>query len=430
MADQEQRFIKSELGEMTEVVSMCPKCEGNGHTRIMITKIPHFREVIVSSFDCDECTESNREVQFGGQVGPKKVKYHLEVTCARDLDRQVVKSGTALLSIPQLELEMEPQPSGGSLNTVEGVLQRVKDGLEAEQPLRKVLQPELHGKIAAFVNRVSELQTGERPFDLWLEDPAGNSYIESLGVSDPQLTKFEITRSQNERDQLGLLDDPYNMPRTEAEEAAVDQGTTAAVTEFDQPCPGCAAHGTVKIHETTIPHFGSIVIMAFRCATCDFRSNEIKSTGVAPEKGKVATLRVESATDLSRDVLKSDTTKLQLPELDFEMQPGSLGGLFTTVEGLIAQVHDTLSSLRQLDFERGDAEHLHGATLRKQAGCSTMSAFLSQLADMRDGKAFPFTIVLEDPAGMVHIQAVGDEDTQLSVVEFEASEEERERLGI
>lgn len=42
--------------------SMCMVCGGNGTTRMLTTKIPFFREIILSSFECDECQWTNNEV--------------------------------------------------------------------------------------------------------------------------------------------------------------------------------------------------------------------------------------------------------------------------------------------------------------------------------------------------------------------------------
>ena len=39
--------------------------------------------------------------------------------------------------------------------------------------------------------------------------------------------------------------------------------------------------------------------------------------------------------DLRRDVLKSETASVEVPELELEVTTGTLGGLITTVEGLL-----------------------------------------------------------------------------------------------
>lgn len=46
--------------------------------------------------------------------------------------------------------------------------------------------------------------------------------------------------------------------------------------------------------------------------------------------------------DLSRDVIKSDTAKVSIPQLELHITTGSLGGLITTVEGLATSVQARL----------------------------------------------------------------------------------------
>ncbi len=41
--------------------------------------------------------------------------------------------------------------------------------------------------------------------------------------------------------------------------------------------------------------------------------------------------------DLRRDVIKSESADVTIPELDLHLGPGTLGGLVTTVEGLLTQ---------------------------------------------------------------------------------------------
>ena len=50
-----------------------------GVTRLMLTKIPYFREVIISSFQCDHCGYSDCGVQSGSRVQDKGVQYTLTV---------------------------------------------------------------------------------------------------------------------------------------------------------------------------------------------------------------------------------------------------------------------------------------------------------------------------------------------------------------
>lgn len=92
------------------------------------------------------------------------------------------------------------------------------------------------------------------------------------------------------------------------------------------------------VHPSSLPGFRTCILMAFGCLGCGTRSNEVKASGAYGDKAKKWTLTVENEADLNRDVLKSDTASLAIPELEFETCMGALGGVFTTVEGLIVKV--------------------------------------------------------------------------------------------
>jgi DNA-directed RNA polymerase subunit RPC12/RpoP len=51
-----------------EIESLCMKCGEQGITRMMLTTIPFFSQVIVMSFKCEHCGASNNEVQSAGEI--------------------------------------------------------------------------------------------------------------------------------------------------------------------------------------------------------------------------------------------------------------------------------------------------------------------------------------------------------------------------
>ncbi|TPP55029.1 ZPR1 zinc-finger domain family protein [Leishmania donovani] len=373
-------YIKTDLGELNMIESMCPKCQEMGTTRLMITSIPHFKEIIVSSFECQRCGEVNNEVAFGGTFGPKRVRYELQVHSKQDLDRQVVKSEFATIAIPELELEIPPESQKGNLNTVEGILEQTYSGLQLQQPLRKIQHPDLYEKIEAFCAKLESFRSGDVPFTLTLDDPAGNSYIEPIHdyyhpTLDPQLTK----------------------------------------------------PGHLMMHECDIPYFKQTIIMAFKCEYCGYKSNEIKAGGEINPKGLRLTLHVKSEADLKRDVLKSDTATLIIPEVRLELAPGTLGGFFSTVEGTITQVRDQLMNLPQAAFAAGDSA---------DDNSKTMLEFVKELDELLALRE-EFTFILDDPLGNVYIQnpcshlpPPDDVDPKLEREEYTRTEEQDEELGI
>lgn len=57
-----------ETREIQEVESLCMRCHDNGITRFLLTTIPYFKEIVVSSFHCDHCGYRDTEVQPAGEV--------------------------------------------------------------------------------------------------------------------------------------------------------------------------------------------------------------------------------------------------------------------------------------------------------------------------------------------------------------------------
>ncbi|KAI8431686.1 hypothetical protein MSG28_016158 [Choristoneura fumiferana] len=49
--------------EVTEVESLCMNCHANGMTRLLLTRIPYYKNVVLMSFSCEECGYQNNEIQ-------------------------------------------------------------------------------------------------------------------------------------------------------------------------------------------------------------------------------------------------------------------------------------------------------------------------------------------------------------------------------
>lgn len=95
----------------------------------------------------------------------------------------------------------------------------------------------------------------------------------------------------------------------------------------------------------TIPYFKEIIIMAYSCDVCGHKSTEIKQGGGISEKATKITFSVHNVTDMNRDIFKSDTCFVSIPELDIELQPGTLGSVYTTVEGLMVKMQEQMEEI-------------------------------------------------------------------------------------
>jgi zinc finger protein len=190
------------------------------------------------------------------------------------------------------------------------------------------------------------------------------------------------------------------------------------VMKFPTPCSNCDHMGNVQMCQSSIPFFKEIIIMAFICDFCGYRNSEIKEGGGISEKAKRITLQVKKDSDLSRDLFKSDTAKFTIQELGFDMEPGSMGSVYTTVEGLLVKLIEELSANNP--FGAGDSAMDH-----------KFLDFLAKLEEMKDGKT-PFTLVLDDPNDncFVYNPHAPDADPQITVELYDRTEEQNDELGI
>ncbi|KAK8663600.1 hypothetical protein V6N13_083409 [Hibiscus sabdariffa] len=453
------------------VESLCMRCTHNGTTRFLLTSIPHFRKVLLSAFECPHCGERNNEVQFAGEIQPKGCHYRLEVQSGdpKMFSRQVVKSESATIRIPELDFEIPPEAQRGSLSTVEGILVRAIDGLQALQEERKKADPQTAEAIDQFLLKLKACATGESPFTFILDDPAGNSFIENpfAPSPDPSLSIRFYDRTPEQQASLGYLVQPSQLNEHVAEasmgetnndvdqirgqphgsvgaaagQKAIAQSNSAEIAEalFRYSAPEEFAHvkyvscslvdvsnvdmllycGNYRMWSERyllcrIPYFQEVIVMASTCDACGYRNSELKPGGPIPEKGKRITLFVKNINDLSRDVIKSDTASVKVPELELELASGTLGGIVTTVEGL---------------------ERVHGFTFgdsldeSKKNKWRDFKASLNKILSMTE----PWTLILDDALANSFIAPATDDikdDHQLIFEEYERSWEQNEELGL
>ncbi|KAI5304206.1 nucleolar zinc-finger protein [Ascosphaera pollenicola] len=442
------------------VESLCMNCHKNGTTRLLLLRVPFFRDILLESFECPhpDCLFKNNSVKAAGQIQPRGTKYTLQVTQPSDLERQIIKSDFGIFSIDTLGIEA---PKGeGQLSNVQGMLMSIRDALAADQPVRKTLDEEVWSKLEALIARLSRMVEGEElPFTISIDDPSGNSWIAPSPRDEGQRykrTDYPRTREQNE--ELGLaaeddagaiggaaitVDADGNMVQSAGDPSDLDI-VDGKVYSLPAECPGCTKPCLVNMQQVHIPHFKEVFIWATVCDHCGYRSNEVKTGGAIPDKGKKITLTVESREDLSRDLLKSDTCAVESKELDLSVQPGTLGGRFTTVEGLLTEVREQLHGQIFVD-EDDHAPKDATESAANMTPIHTLSAGDSMTTSDKDqwDKFFAkldaaiagqlkFTLILEDPLANSYVQEIFEPapDPRLKIEEYQRTDEEEEELGL
>ncbi|GFS44886.1 ZPR1 zinc-finger domain protein [Actinidia rufa] len=370
-------------------------------------------------------------------------------------------------------------PLPNTLLWVEGILVRAANELEALQEERKKVDPQTAEAIDHFLLKLKACAKGEASFTFILDDPAGNSFIESpfAPSPDPSLTIKFYERSPEQQALLGYLVNTSQVGELGDEASSEEINATAGESRREP-------HGSIGEQQLVIGLLLRVVVQTLlklcfgddfsikpvelvqpsvrlecsspvsfitliigmrdgsdfiqlagysilprsdchgflSCDACGYRSSEVKPGGRIPEKGKKITVLVKNIDDLSRDVIKSDTASVKVPELDLELASGTLGGLVTTVEGLITKISENL-------------ERVHGFTFgdslddRKKSRWQDFRTRLKKLLSVEE----TWTLIIDDALANSFVAPATDDikdDHQLTFEEYERSWEQNEELGL
>ncbi|XP_850312.1 zinc finger protein ZPR1 [Canis lupus familiaris] len=407
---------EDEEQQPTEIESLCMNCYRNGMTRLLLTKIPFFREVIVSSFSCEHCGWNNTEIQSAGRIQDQGVRYTLTVGAQEDMNRQVVKTDSATTRIPELDFEIPAFSQKGALTTVEGLISRAISGLEQDQPARRANEEPVAERIDEFIVKLKELKQVASPFTLIIDDPSGNSFVENPHAPQKDLALIitHYNRTLQQEEMLGL------QAEAAPEEKPEEEDLRNEVLQFNTNCPECNAPAQTNMKLVQIPHFKEVIIMATNCENCGHRTNEVKSGGAIEPLGTRISFHITDLSDLTRDVLKSEMCSVEIPELEFELGMAVLGGKFTTLEGLLKDIQELVT---KNPFTLGDSSN--------PGQMEKLQEFSQKLDQILQGN-MKAHFIMNDPAGNSYLQNVyaPEDDPQMKVEHYKRTFDQNEELGL
>lgn len=180
---------------------------------------------------------------------------------------------------------------------------------------------------------------------------------------------------------------------------------TVASTFLDEAvCPACSAQGMeYTAQEIDLPFLGNSLETMLRCDVCGYRHTDfVLTTNHAPTR---YVHRVATADDMSVRVVRSSSGTIRIPELGILIEPGVASEAFiSNIEGVLVRVERVLRQLlRDADDEDG---RLRIVELQQT------------LERMREGRAEPVTLIVEDPFGNSKI--LGDGTTMEPIPPEEA----------
>lgn len=227
--------------EICEIESLCLNCGKDGITRILPTKIPFFKEVVVMSFTCETCGWENNEIQSAGQIQEKGVHYDVAVKTSKDLTRSIVKTKTAFLKIPELEFEIPAGSQEGGITTIEGIINRAIAGLTQKKDIMEDSDPAAIA-MSEFITKMNALKSVVNPFHVVIDDPSGNSFVENFCApkQDENLIVYNYTRTSEQDELLGIKPNQNENINNSDKEGTV-QELQNEIVSFPTNCSLCSS---------------------------------------------------------------------------------------------------------------------------------------------------------------------------------------------
>ena len=129
--------------------------------------------------------------------------------------------------------------------------------------------------------------------------------------------------------------------------------------------------------------------------------------------------------------MQSETASLTIPDIDLHLTHGTLGGRFTTLEGILDQIYEELSD-KMLSVS-GDAVSGSGEGGDSRTG-EERGRFEKFLSDLKAVKCAsrPFTLIIDDPLDNSYVQNLyaPDPDPNMVIERYERTWDQNEELGL
>jgi zinc finger protein len=159
----------------TVVPGPCPCCNTEIKYLYKTENIPYFSDILIISAICPACGYKYVDTQLLKHGEP--VRYTVAIGSEEDLAIRIIRSMSASIEIPELGVRIDPGPvCQGFVSNVEGVLDRIETVVKGA--LRWGTDAERENA-AALLADIERVKRGTMPVTLILEDPGGNSGIES-----------------------------------------------------------------------------------------------------------------------------------------------------------------------------------------------------------------------------------------------------------
>jgi len=170
------------LEKILEYKVKCPICGSKINVSEYLYEAPYVGKLIISSGTCFNCKYKWSDVRLAESRGPRRIIYRVEDV--KDLNALVIRSSTATVKIPEIEVEIIPGLAAqGYITTIEGIVMDIYEKTkflcsEKEAPKEKCSEK---------LELLKKAMNGEIKYTVVIEDPMGVSAIVSHKTVEEEL---------------------------------------------------------------------------------------------------------------------------------------------------------------------------------------------------------------------------------------------------
>jgi len=193
--------MSSEELETDFMKTPCPVCESN-NTKVIqkIMDIPHFPQMWFFNLTCLDCHYKVNDFINLSVKDPMRYIYHAENE--QDYTTKIIRAANGTIRFPQIEAMIEPGPNAdGFIKNIEGILRDIQGKVrfllnDAENQDERI-------KIINYINMIDGYIDKNKPIDIVVEDPFGNSSI--IPADESKLETIQLSEEEAEKLKTGFI---------------------------------------------------------------------------------------------------------------------------------------------------------------------------------------------------------------------------------
>lgn len=131
-----------------------------------MTRIPYYKELIISSFDCPHCNYKNNQLDPATEIKPQGVRMSLKIDNKEDLDRYVITTDYTSIQVLDLDFEIPPMSQRAQVTTVEGIIAKTVTNLSEQKKVIDLTHPEIASKMEVVINGLIGIKNLTKPIPM------------------------------------------------------------------------------------------------------------------------------------------------------------------------------------------------------------------------------------------------------------------------